>query len=63
LSLIYYILSTKNELVFCIHYILGKGRVCTAFPKGIPDEIWKGDNDHKRPYTGDHGIKLEPIEE
>jgi len=39
-----------------------QGNVCTAFPDGIPDEIWLGKNDHKKPYDGDHGIQYEKIE-
>lgn len=34
---------------------------CDAFPDRIPDEIWRGDNDHKKPYTGDHGIQFEHV--
>ena len=37
-------------------------KTCEAFPDSIPDEIWRGDNDHKKPYPGDHGIQFEPIE-
>lgn len=29
-------------------------------PPIIPDEIWEGKNDHKKPYPGDHGIQFEP---
>jgi hypothetical protein len=33
--------------------------VCDAFPDGIPDEIWRGDNNHTKPYQGDNGIQFE----
>jgi hypothetical protein len=32
---------------------------CTAFPKGIPRAIAWGNNDHTKPYPGDHGIQYE----
>jgi hypothetical protein len=35
---------------------------CDAFPDGIPDEIWTGKNDHKKPYPGDHDIQFEKLE-
>lgn len=35
------------------------GQKCTAFPAGIPDEIWLGKNDHTKPYEGDNGITFE----
>jgi hypothetical protein len=50
----------------CKHFIFDENdvckHVCKAFPDGIPDEIWRGDNDHKKPYPGDHGIQYEPID-
>ncbi len=35
---------------------------CRAFVK-IPDVIWFGENDHRQPFPGDHGIQFEPIKE
>jgi len=47
---------------FCKHLIGEADRCktghCKAF-KDIPVEIWNGDNDHKKPYPGDHGIQFE----
>lgn len=45
----------------CKH-IKGAGRIehtCKAFPKRIPDEIWEGRNNHRKPYRGDGGIRFE----
>jgi hypothetical protein len=36
---------------------------CDAFPEGIPIEIWNGQHPHRTPFTGDHGIRFEPMTE
>ena len=36
-------------------------RTCAAFPKGIPLEIWNGENDHAQEFPGDNGIRFEPF--
>jgi len=37
------------------------GAECMAYPDGIPDVIWEGDNKHVKPYPGDHGIQFKSI--
>lgn len=37
------------------------GMTCEAFPKGIPDAILDGQNDHTKPFPGDHGLLYRPI--
>lgn len=45
----------------CKHYIaFGQ---CRAFDKEIPTDIWLGQNDHRKPYRGDNGIRFEPLPE
>ena len=36
---------------------------CDAFPEGIPDELVHDTRDHKKPFTGDNGIRFEPIDD
>ena len=36
-------------------------RRCIAFrDQPIPDAIWRGDNDHRGPFSGDHGLLFKP---
>ena len=45
----------------CMYYI--KGTItCKAFPKGIPEVILDGRNQHINPFPGDDGILFEPID-
>lgn len=61
-------LSTEISLLShicsrCVHFNasspLSKKKTCSAFPKGIPGEIWLGINDHTTPYPGDNGIRFQ----
>lgn len=46
----------------CRHLKSAMTPMCDAFPteNGIPEEIWRGKNDHCHPYLGDHGVQFEP---
>lgn len=33
---------------------------CVAFPDGIPDVVWNGENDHANPIDGDGGKQYDP---
>ena len=37
----------------------GFGFVCEAFPDGIPDDIYIGGFDHRKPREGDGGVRFE----
>lgn len=43
---------------FCAHYT--RDRTCKAFPGGIPDVLWSGENLHDEHVQGDNGYLYEP---
>lgn len=50
----------------CRHYdrtAPGPGIRCTAFPGGVPDEIFASQADHREPFQGDQGIRFEPVDD
>lgn len=49
----------SSQCTECKHY---RGEIeCDAFPDGIPEEIITGKHDHREPYSGDDGIRFEPM--
>jgi hypothetical protein len=45
----------------CKHFDKKSKATCKAFPEGIPSEILFNAFDHTKPYSGDHGIRFEPL--
>jgi len=39
------------------------GWPCTAFPQGVPEDVFYNRHDHRQPYPGDSGIRWEPATE
>lgn len=59
---------SASQCVLCRHYRLGQVDptsgldTCEAFPNGIRLRIMDNIPDHRRPITGDRGIRWEPAE-
>ena len=50
--------SAPPQCLDCKHYTYFGN--CSTFPNGIPEDIYYGDHDHRKPYPGDNGIRFEP---
>lgn len=48
-------LAVSPVCEFCQHYSRDRWKTCPAFPDGIPGEIWRGDNPHKKPHPDQVG--------
>lgn len=62
---------TTSQCILCAHWTSPLARdvdeaeptqICTAFPGGIPDEIWWNRADHRKPFAGDGGIRWAPVD-
>jgi len=47
--------------MFCQRLGSASARTCAAFPDGIPAVIWRGDNDHTKPFPGDDGLRFKAV--
>lgn len=50
--------ALQPQCAMCRH-LAETGRVCEAFPAGIPDAIWNNLADHRQPFAGDGGIRFD----
>lgn len=52
-------MTQSSQCLLCQHYEFGK--TCAAFPRAIPQQIFVGGFDHRKPYPGDNGIRFRPL--
>lgn len=56
------ILEPPDRIAPCVKcaHVDATMATCAAFPSGIPWEILMGQDDHRKPFPGDNGIRFEP---
>lgn len=51
------IFRAEDRCKFCANYL--EEQRCKAFPDGIPETLWSGENPHFDAYPGDQGIQYQ----
>ena len=49
----------SKQCELCLNLIERTRKRCSAFPNGIPPELWNDEIDHATPYPNDNGILFE----
>lgn len=53
--------NSFSDCATCKNLISLEQKTCRAFPNGIPEAIYLGQTQHRKPINGDNGIQYEPL--